>query len=143
MEKRAGAGSPALSMPLAPVPVAAPLAPLGSAVPLPSPSQYPIVSLSSLGLAPCSWPHLQPWLRLWLPVVRSSGAASSKHGCGSAVDGTRGAIYSRVALGPGAGPRAWGDSAAPHEGPAKRRRMKCWVSAFLRVGSFGTAWFGS
>lgn len=56
-----------------------------------------------------------------------------------AVAGTRGAIYSRVAPGPGAGPGAWGVSVAPHQGSAEWRRMECWVSASLWVGRFETA----
>lgn len=76
-------------------------------------------------------------------LFEAAVVASSKSGCGSATDETRGPIYSRVAPGPGAGPRVWRGSATPHQGPVKSRRMKCWVSVFLRVGSLGTAWFGA
>lgn len=63
-------------------------------------------------------------------LLEAAVVASSKHGMDQQST-NRGAIYSRVALGPGAGPRAWGGSSSPHQGPEKQRRMKCWVSAFL------------
>lgn len=83
------------------------------------------------GLAPWSWLHVPPWLLLWLPVVRSSCSGLLQTWLWISSRWNRGAIYSRVALGPGARPRAWGGSSSPHQGLEKQRRMKCRVSAFL------------
>lgn len=138
-----GAGSPALLILLTPAPVEAPGSPQ-----LPRPLAKPSSISHCLPAAPWAWPcgpgHTSSLgSGCGFQLLEAAVVASSKQGYGSAADGTRGAIYSRVALGPGAGPRAWGGSAAPHQGPVKRRRMKCGVSAFLWVGSFGTARFGS
>lgn len=103
---------------------------------LPLAPQSPRQAYLNIALSPCSsvargpraWPHLKPRLQLWLLVFEAAVVASSKRGWVSAADETRGAIYSGVALGPGAGPRAWGGSATPHQGPVKSRWMECWVS---------------
>lgn len=111
---------------------------------LPSPFAKPISISHCLPVAYWSWTR---WpghtsslgYSCGFQLFEAAVVASSKSGCGSATDDTQGAIYSRVALGPGAGPTAWGGSATPRQGPAEWRWMKCWVSAFLWVGSFGTA----
>ena len=124
----AGPGSPAPCFPFAPAPVEA----LGSPQ-LPSlPIKPSSISLRLLGAWPRGPGHTSRLgYSCGFQLLEAAVVASSKHGCGSAVDGTRGAIYSRVALGPGAGPRAWGGSSSPHQGPERRRLMKCRVSAFL------------
>lgn len=53
-----------------------------------------------------SWLHRKPWLSCGFQLFEAAVVASFKSGCGSIADETLGAIYSWVALGPGAGPRA-------------------------------------
>lgn len=135
-----GASSPALLILLTPVPwkLQAPSAP-----------QPPCQARLSIPLslcAPCAWtcgPGHTSSLgsSCGFQLFEAAVVASSKRGCGSVTDETRGAIYSGW---PWAWSRAhaWGGSATPRQGPAQWREMKCWVSAFRWVGSFGTAWFG-
>lgn len=109
-----GASSPAQLILLTPV-LGELQAPLGPLVPFPSPSQEP-----PSPCAFCAWtcgPGHTSCLgySCGFQLFEAAVVASSKSGCGSATDEARGAIYSRVALGPGAGPAAWGGSATPRQ----------------------------
>lgn len=99
----AGPGSPALRFPFAPVPVEA----LGSPR-LPSlPTKPSSVSLRLLGAWPCG-PGYTSRLGYCcgFQLLEAAVVASSKHGCGSAVDGTEGLFIAGWPWGlePGLGP---------------------------------------
>lgn len=110
-----GARSAALLVLLTPAPLQASSSPWFPS----SPCQAHLNMAHCLSPAPWVWSHApghtsRLGYRCGFQLFKAAVVASSKSGYGSATDETQGAIYSRVALGPGAGPRAWGDSGTPH-----------------------------